>query len=367
MQPLLDVREPLGALPQRAAAASGRSRRGFVSAVDDVSLTHRARRDARARRRERLRQDHARARHPARRRAVSRARSSSACRDRHARRRPRSTSARCGDARRHMQMIFQDPYSSLNPRMTVRDIISEPLIAARRRGLDRKDRDRRRGHRHRREMRPDARAARAAIRTPSAAASGSGSPSPARWCSIPALVVCDEPISSLDVSIQAQILNLLAELQQTPRPDLPLHRPRPRRRRLCLRPGGGDVSRPDRRDRHDARGLFHAEASLYRGADVGGAGARSRRAAPPDPARGRAARSGQPAVRLPLPHPLPLCDRPLRGGRARRSRPRRRASSRPATMPRPRAQGRRRLRQRRRRRGRRSRDRPPAHRSASPR
>ena len=35
------------------------------------------------------------------------------------------------------------------------------------------------------------------------------------------------------------------------RPDLPLHRPRPRRRRLCLRPGGGDVSRPDRRDRHD--------------------------------------------------------------------------------------------------------------------
>ena len=52
------------------------------------------------------------------------------------------------DARRYMQMIFQDPYSSLNPRMTVSDIISEPLIAQGLWQLSRKDRDAAR-HRYR--------------------------------------------------------------------------------------------------------------------------------------------------------------------------------------------------------------------------
>ena len=72
--------------------------------------------------------------------------------------------------RRDMQIIFQDPFSSLNPRMTVRDIIAEPI----------------------------------------------------RVCKLchgnaeiyePKFIVCDEPVSALDVSIQAQILNLLMDLQ----------------------------------------------------------------------------------------------------------------------------------------------------------
>jgi len=118
-------------------------------------------------------------------------------------------------ARRHMQMIFQDPYASLNPRMTVRDILSEPLIAGAAKGI----------HLRRDEL--DARVVDIALkcglqrdqlnRFPHAFSGGQRQRIAIARALVldPAFVVCDEPISSLDVSIQAQILNLLAELQQT--------------------------------------------------------------------------------------------------------------------------------------------------------
>ena len=113
--------------------------------------------------------------------------------------------------RRRMQVIFQDPYSSLNPRMTVGQIIGEPLAVH---GIV-----------------PDAAPPGprgctsccatpaccppwpAATRTSCRAGSASASASPGRWPWSPSLIICDEPVSALDVSIQAQIINLLEELQ----------------------------------------------------------------------------------------------------------------------------------------------------------
>jgi oligopeptide transport system ATP-binding protein len=116
-----------------------------------------------------------------------------------------------GEFRRRMQMVYQDPYGSLDPRMTVSDIVGEPL-AVHRTTRSRAAYDERiaallatvglqpaMAHRYPHEFSGGQRQ-RIGI---------------ARSLALePSLVICDEPVSALDVSIQAQVINVLMELQE---------------------------------------------------------------------------------------------------------------------------------------------------------
>jgi peptide/nickel transport system ATP-binding protein len=115
-------------------------------------------------------------------------------------------------ARRGMQMIFQDPYASLNPRWRVADIVAEP-IRAHAPGMSRAE--------------VDERVAALLLQVGLAPADGAKYPhqfsggqrqriSIARALSTnPQFLVCDEPTSALDVSVQAQVLNLMRDLSQS--------------------------------------------------------------------------------------------------------------------------------------------------------
>ena len=235
---------------------------GAVKAVDGVSFEVIEGRDAGHRRRDGLRQEHDRAVDDA---AAGAHRGNGAVRGEDI---THVKGRKLKAVRRELQMVFQDPYSSLNPRKTVGSIVAEPFAIhglhndraqRRERVKELMDRVGLNPEHYNRYPHEFSGGQRQRIGVARALALG------------PKLLIADEPVSALDVSIQAQVLNLLRELQREHGADARADLPRPVGRAAHVRPRGGDERGKDRRAGGERGAVRRAETPVYEGTAGGGA------------------------------------------------------------------------------------------------
>ena len=213
-----------------------------------------------------------------------------------------------------VQPVFQDPYSSLNPRMRIARIVAAPIEV---RGIGTAS-----------SRRERVRAVMNAVGSPEhfmevypSQLSGGQRQRVAIARALvgePEILVCDEPTSALDVSVQSQILNLLARLKRELGPDADPDQPQSRGGASSRRPRRRDVSRPHRRARADRSDLRRTAPSLHAALLASVLSPAARRAAARDAGRGRVPEPARPAARMRLPSALSLRRRGLRDDRSGR-------------------------------------------------
>ena len=212
--------------------------------------------------------------------------------------------------REDMQIIFQDPFASINPRMTVSQTIAEPLLIQGKY----KPGDKEALNRHVRQVMDRVGLAQRLVNAYPHELDGGRRQRIGIGRALalePKFIVCDEPVSALDVSIQAQILNLMQDIQE----EMGLTYLFITHDQASVQPDHGHVSGAGRGDLRCKAALPCAGTSLHKGAavrhsDPGSAGQNEQ-----DPAQGRAFVPNQPQARLSVCKALPVCHTGVHCGR----------------------------------------------------